>query len=182
MNNDAALLHIAIAGPFACFRRPEFSHNLISYDVMPPLVARRILQTLLPSHDHLLQLRRLQVLRPIKAEWQRVVTKRGPSQALVLVDVAYVLECAWLGVAAERVRLTETLDHGAGAHLGLPTMTASVSLLSSLDIPQADRDRVQDLGWLPLLPASPGQAGVTYMRALMRAGVIDLTGDLITAR
>lgn len=57
---------IKAAGPFACFRRPEFSAERISYDVITPSAARGIFESVYWQHSMRWVIDRILVMKPIK--------------------------------------------------------------------------------------------------------------------
>lgn len=91
MNSDTIFdIALMVAGDAACFRRPEFVNDLVTYDVMPPTVANRLIDAILPRAAT--RLKCIRVLNPIVRRWRTVTTPRGIKRCLALEDVAYVLE------------------------------------------------------------------------------------------
>ncbi|CAN5497854.1 type I-C CRISPR-associated protein Cas5c [soil metagenome] len=95
-------------GDVACFRRPEFTRDLVSYDVITPNAARGIFETIHWTPSIRWALDSIRVLKPIKSRWKSFaglqshrnqelsavpIVESAPEarRANVLVDVAYVL-------------------------------------------------------------------------------------------
>lgn len=76
------LFHVRISGPLACFTRPEFSTERVSYEIITPSAARGILEAILWKPAIRWEVRRIRVLRPVKwIEFQRnEVNSRVPSR------------------------------------------------------------------------------------------------------
>lgn len=47
--NGEQTINFLLEGNVACFRRPEFSDDLVTCDVMPPVVAARLIDLAFPS-------------------------------------------------------------------------------------------------------------------------------------
>ena len=63
----AQQLHIW--GDRACFRRPEFRRDLVSYDVITPMAAVRIFEAIHASSSIVWSVERIEILSPIRFEW-----------------------------------------------------------------------------------------------------------------
>lgn len=57
---------LEVAGPFACFTRPEMKVERVSYDVMTPSAARAVFESILWKPQIRWRVRRIEVLRPIR--------------------------------------------------------------------------------------------------------------------
>lgn len=57
---------LEVSGPFACFTRPEMKVERVSYDVITPSAARAIFESILWKPQIQWQVRRIEVLRPIR--------------------------------------------------------------------------------------------------------------------
>lgn len=57
---------IEVSGPFACFTRPEMKVERVSYDVMTPSAARAIFEAILWKPAIRWQVKRIEVLSPIR--------------------------------------------------------------------------------------------------------------------
>ena len=57
---------LEVAGPFACFTRPEMKVERVSYDVIAPSAARAVYESILWKPAIRWRVRRIEVLRPIR--------------------------------------------------------------------------------------------------------------------
>ena len=57
---------LEVAGPFACFTRPEMKVERVSYDVITPSAARAVFESILWKPAVRWRVRRIEVLRPIR--------------------------------------------------------------------------------------------------------------------
>ena len=79
---------LEVAGPFACFTRPEMKVERVSYDVMTPSAARAVFESILWKPAIRWQVRCIEVLRPIRFinlrrnEVSAVVSTRNVQQAM----------------------------------------------------------------------------------------------------
>ena len=79
---------LEVAGPFACFTRPEMKVERVSYDVMTPSSARSIFETILWKPAIRWRVHRIEVLKPIRwinlrrNEVSAVVSTRNLQQAI----------------------------------------------------------------------------------------------------
>ena len=79
---------LEVAGPFACFTRPEMKVERVSYDVITPSAARAVFESILWKPAIRWQVRRIEVLRPIRFinlrrnEVSAVVSTRNVQQAM----------------------------------------------------------------------------------------------------
>ena len=123
MNLPRFRLHVR--GDYACFTRPEMKVERVSYDVITPSAARGILESILWKPEMRWNVRRIEVLRPIRFVSVRrnevgaraslpttlqmagrdapavldAVANRQQRSSLLLCDVAYVIE-ADIGLTA----------------------------------------------------------------------------------
>lgn len=104
---------VRVRGPYACFTRPEFKAERVSYEVMTPSAARGILEAVLWKPAICWRVERIHVLAPIKlvAIKRNEVAKkasldtdigryfadedRAQRNTLMLRDVDYVLEASF---------------------------------------------------------------------------------------
>jgi CRISPR-associated protein Cas5d len=169
-----------VTGQVVCFRRPEFSDDLVTYDVMPPTVARRLLGSIYSILEGSWQISSLRVLKPIHFRWDAIVTARGRRKALVFTDVSYLIE------ATGKADADDGRDHAAAfhaalkagngkAHLGLSDFPASLAFLSENEEAHSELANTGaiDLGWM-LYDTAEGRRG-QFFRARMTNGVIDLS-------
>jgi len=115
-------VRVRVAGPYACFSRPEMKVERVSYEVMTPSAARGLLEAILWHPEIRWVVRRIEVLRPVRFaavrrnEVQSKIAPRSvngwisapstykpfpagagseeatPRNTLALRDVAYVIE------------------------------------------------------------------------------------------
>lgn len=57
---------LEVAGPFACFTRPEMKVERVSYDVITPSAARAVFESILWKPAIRWRVKRIEVLRPIR--------------------------------------------------------------------------------------------------------------------
>jgi CRISPR-associated protein Cas5d len=107
---DYPSLRIKVWGPYACFTRPEFKVERVTYPVMTPSAARGVLEAVFWKPEFKWQVRKIMVLNPIKLfsiRRNEVNRRASPASAgffaddddvrtqrhsLVLRDVAYIIE------------------------------------------------------------------------------------------
>lgn len=99
------LLDVKVTGDYACFTRPEFKSERVSYPVMTPSAARGLLEAIFWKPEFRWEVREIHMLRPIKqlallrneiADRQgqepfQVEGRRQQRASLILKDVAYVV-------------------------------------------------------------------------------------------
>ncbi|MGE4331264.1 type I-C CRISPR-associated protein Cas5c [Diaphorobacter sp.] len=79
---------LEVAGPFACFTRPEMKVERVSYDVMTPSAARAVFESILWKPAIRWQVQRIEVLKPIRFinlrrnEVSAVVSTRNVQQTM----------------------------------------------------------------------------------------------------
>lgn len=79
---------LEVAGPFACFTRPEMKAERVSYDVMTPSAARSIFEAILWKPAIRWRVNSIEVLKPIRwinlrrNEVSAVVSTRNVQQAM----------------------------------------------------------------------------------------------------
>ncbi len=111
--STAGPISLRVWGPLACFTRPEWKTERVSYDVMTPSAARNILRAILRKPEFEWHIREIQVLRAIQfTQLMRnelgkkasvgagplyIEDQRTQRHARVLVDVAYrIIADVWL--------------------------------------------------------------------------------------
>lgn len=191
-------IRLFVRGDRACFKRPEFAEDLISYDVMTPLAARCILEAIHVAPGTGWQIDEIRVLRPIRSTWMSLAEiefgkqidgivggRRDRRMAQVLTDVAYVV-AAHAGVARRTAHDDDHLhtfrDRAAAGRfvrppcLGHRTFPAELSLIEQGDALPATAladSGTRDLGWM-LHDYERDGRGPCFFRAMMIDGVIDL--------
>lgn len=99
---------VKFSGEYACFSRPEFKVERVSYPVMTPSAARGALEAIFWKPEIRWEIRRIEVLKPIQTQSilrNEVDQQQSPRQdsfivdrrrqqraSLILRDVAYVVE------------------------------------------------------------------------------------------
>lgn len=99
---------VKFAGDYACFSRPEFKVERVSYPVMTPSAARGALEAIFWKPEIRWEIRKIEVLKPIRnqtilrneVDEQQSIRqdsfivdrRRQQRSSLVLRDVAYVVE------------------------------------------------------------------------------------------
>jgi CRISPR-associated protein Cas5d len=104
---------VRVRGPYACFTRPEFKAERVSYDVMTPSAARGVLEAVLWKPAIRWRIERIHVLAPIKlvaVKRNEVARKASPvgdpgryfadedrvqRNTLMLRDVDYIVEASF---------------------------------------------------------------------------------------
>jgi len=99
-------LKVKVGGPYACFTRPEFSVERVSYDVMTPSAARGILEAIFWKPEFSYQVKEIWVLKEIRhftllrnelSDRQKeghpffIEDKRQQRTARILKDVEYLI-------------------------------------------------------------------------------------------
>jgi CRISPR-associated protein Cas5d len=173
-------VRVVVSGEVACFRRPEFTDDLVTYDVMTPAVARRLLDSVHAIAGGHWEVSSIKVLKPIRFRWDQIVTARGRRKALVLTDVSYLVEAMGMSATDDdcdhKAAFFAALAAGNGkAHLGLADFPASLALLPDNEDVRSDLagTGMVDLGWM-LYDTAKGKRG-QFFRASMTNGVIDLS-------
>ncbi|MGQ9525586.1 MAG: type I-C CRISPR-associated protein Cas5c [Armatimonadota bacterium] len=198
-------LQLKVWGPYACFTRPEFKVERVSYPVMTPSAARGVLEAIFWKPEFQWQIRTISVLRPIRlfSIRRNEVSRRASHQnmgifaddesvrtqrhSLVLRDVAYVIEAE---MAVDGTRTTEDpakwrdqfrrrVDRGQCYHrpyLGCREFSADFGWPEETDVPI---DHTQDLG-LYLFDIEYGPSGNTprFFMARLDRGVLVVPQEL----
>jgi CRISPR-associated protein Cas5d len=110
-------LFVKVWGDFACFTRPEFGAERVSYPVMTPSAARGVLEAIFWKPEFVWQVSEIQVLMPIQHfsilrnemnSWQSASSAKNPEyryfadddraqrHTLGLRNVAYIIEADML--------------------------------------------------------------------------------------
>jgi CRISPR-associated protein Cas5d len=96
---------VRVGGDFACFSRPEFKVERVSYDVITPSAARGLLEAIFWRPEFHYEIREIHVLKPIRqiavmrneiSERQRktpimATQRRQQRTSLILKDVEYII-------------------------------------------------------------------------------------------
>lgn len=211
-------VRLHVWGQRACFTRPEMKVERVSYDVMTPSAARGILEAIHWKPAIRWHVDRIHVLKPIRFQSIRrnevgvkasaanaaSAMKRGSTQglgiavdenrqqraALVLVDVAYVIEAHFTmteragaedSPAKHASMFNRRAAQGQCFHrpcLGTREFDAEFALipegepLPPCELPPDRRDA--DLGWMLHDIDFAGDRESRFFRAEMKGGVIDV--------
>ncbi|WP_366522285.1 CRISPR-associated protein Cas5 [uncultured Sphingomonas sp.] len=187
MNNLHAIpLSVIIQGPRACFRRPEFTTDLVSYDVMPPYVAEQILRSVCNVDGKRWRIDCIRVVRPIRFILDEVTSARGPRRTLVLRDVEYVIDAHVNCSERERDDLerlvSEAFDGEQDVYLGASIYPATLRLASVSD--ESDgmiEPQVIDLGWMINEQKSTSVRFPIFFRARLIDGCVRIDDRCLTA-
>ena len=76
---------LEVAGPFACFTRPEMKVERVSYDVITPSAARAVFESILWKPAIRWRVQRIEVLRPIRfiKPWVPVLESWGSMLKMI---------------------------------------------------------------------------------------------------
>jgi CRISPR-associated protein Cas5d len=178
---------LLIRGDRACFRRPEFGADLVTYDAMPPAAARTILQAIHGPPSIRWAIENITILHPIRSQWSRVDHRgAGTRRANILVDVGYLVTASFeLTAAADpadtaaahaglfRRRVRQGRYHHP-PFLGLTEFPAAITLLEKDDNPPVSHyaSASIDLGWMIYDTRNGQDRGSRFFRASAVAGTI----------
>ena len=111
MEGRSPIFRVRTRGPYACFTRPEFKAERVSYEVITPSAARGLLEAILWKPAIRWRVERIHVLAPIRfiAVKRNEVTdkasprggpffaeeRRAQRNSLLLRDVDYVIEASF---------------------------------------------------------------------------------------
>jgi len=206
-------IKLKVWGEYACFTRPEMKVERVSYDVMTPSAARGILEAIYWKPAIQWKIDRIHVLTPIRFENIRrneVATKAVVNQkminggvesvqqfieedrqqraALVLRDVAYVIEAHFEFSGAE--------DNNIGKHLDIFNRRAKsgqcfhrpyfgcrefpVNFELCEDMPESKVPGERDLGFMLHDIDFENNMAPRFFRAVMKDGVIDCRKEVVS--
>ena len=175
-----------MSGNRACFRRPEFTTDLISYDVLPPYVAEQILRALHPPEPGMWLIDRIYVRHPIRFILDQVPSAQGPRRALLLQDVSYIVEARFVAPetlpSTGRLELLRALNCNPQVFFGSRLFPANVRLANEEDISSIPISfEVNDLGWMVKERKGPNNRFPVHFRAKLIGGWLDINNSEITA-
>ena len=184
------MFQFRIWGERACFARSEFRRDLISYDVIPPLAARGIIDAIYWTPAIRWHIDRIHVLGLITLE-QTSLDVALAGQRVDLIDVDYLIEAHF--TLTERARSTDHVAQHASLvrrraarqqpyrqpFLGLPKYPAQFRLVSEEEVlpPSPHIGSDIDLGWMIHDLDDQRPPNLHLFRARMRDGVIETGGD-----
>ena len=182
------MFRFRIWGERACFARPEFRRDLISYDVIPPLAARGIIDAIYWTPAIRWHIDRIHVLAPIAFE--QALNSATSMQQMDLIDVDYVVEARC--TLTDRARENDHLAQHASLvrrrvarqqpyrqpFLGLEAYPAYYRLLSDQEVlpPSPLIGGDIDLGWMIHDLDEQRSPDLHLFRAIIRDGVIEAGG------
>lgn len=178
---------LLIRGDRACFRRPEFAADLVSYDAMPPVAARNIFQAIHGPPSIRWTIEHITILNPIRRQWT-IVDHRGAAtrRANILIDVGYLVtgrfdltafadpgdtEAGHAGLFRRRVKQGR---YHHSPFLGLAEFPAAITLLDKDDMPPVSHYASEsiDLGWMMYDTRNGRDHGARFFRASAVAGTM----------
>lgn len=113
-------LAVRVGGDFACFSRPEFKVERVTYPVMTPSAARGLLEAIFWRPEFRYEVREIQVLRPIRefAIMRNEISDRQGSTPIVVEDrrqqrTSLVLRDVEYLIMADMVLRGHATDHVA---------------------------------------------------------------------
>ncbi len=179
---------IRVSGAIACFARPEFRVDRVSYDVITPFAVRAILDAIYWRPQIRWRVDAIQVLNPILFAEEQARAEQSDAaerKTVALVDVDYVIDAHF------DLTEPENPDSNAASHtkmflkrmrtgryfrepfLGLPEYPATVELIEGDDAAPLPISRAtQDLGWIAHDIEASAPSGLRFFRATMEGGVI----------
>nr|WP_315379888.1 CRISPR-associated protein Cas5 [uncultured Sphingomonas sp.] len=171
---------LRVQGPRACFPRPEFRRDQISYDVIPPFHARAIFNSIYWRSAMRWHIDAIQVLNPI-----RFIEERTPNRRLVLADPHYLIDGHFsVEPNANAAQFTKMFlrsarrkQYATTPFLGLPEYPVQIELIEEedqLSAPTNMHTGSCDLGWLPLDLEEGSRPHMQYFRAAMEDGRISV--------
>ena len=183
---------LLVRGDRACFRRPEFAGDLVSYDVITPLAAREVFEAIYTTPGLCWRIDEIHVLAPLRWTWMALAKvecgadlpaiaagRRDRRMAHVLCDVAYVITGHTEPASDDVAQVFR--DRAASGRFGRPpvlghrSFPAEITLLEADDAPPPGawaNSGAVDLGWM--LYDAEADAGPRFFRPTMIDGVIDL--------
>jgi CRISPR-associated protein Cas5d len=112
--SESVFVRVRVAGPYACFSRPEMKVERVSYDVMTPSAARGVLDAILWRPEMRWIVRRIEVLKPIRF----VSVRRNEIQS----KIAHRSVLGWM----EKPDTYEPQPAGAGSGDNTPRNTLAL--------------------------------------------------------
>ncbi len=173
-------VRVRLTGNRALFARPEFTTDLISYDVITPHAARGVLGALYRDPQIRWTVDTITILRPILRE----CLEQRDRRVLMLRNVVYVIDariepaagtaCA---IADHTARFARAMAAPPTVHLGHIGCKATATLIDPFAPPVAAPGTIRvDHGWL-LHSFDPASGHPRYFRAESIGGVVRVPGD-----
>jgi CRISPR-associated protein Cas5d len=194
---------LEVSGPFACFTRPEMKVERVSYDVITPSAARAIFDAILWKPAIRWQVKRIEVLAPIRwvsvrrNEVGKIASPRSDGifieddrqqrAGLFLRDVKYRLHAEFVltekaGAEDNEGKFAEMFRRRAESgqcfnqpYLGCREFSAAFRLVDPATEPATPIAETRDLGWMFYDWDHTGQEPqAQFFRAQLEQGVINL--------
>jgi len=183
---------VRVSGAKACFARPEFRVDRISYDVITPFAARAILDAIYWRPQMRWRIDTIQVLNPIifaEESASEPGSERISPRTIALADVDYVIEAHFdligpetsSGNAASHTKMflkrVRAGQYFRKPFLGLPEFPATIALIEKTDaVPRSHlpAQGTRDIGWIAHDIDSNAPSGMRFFRALMEDGSIQV--------
>ncbi len=189
MENSA--IQVVLSGESACFPRPEFYRDEISYDVLTPSAARGVLDRVHWRPAIRWMIDSISVLRPVRFSEQALDLDCGArARSISLRDVAYRIDAHFVMTSRagaldepERHRgmFRQQIRKGASVYLGSVQHPGKIRLLEdAVGLPEcAPINETRDLGWMVHEADYQDRGRLRFFRAQMVCGVIKipLPGD-----
>lgn len=184
---------LLVRGDRACFRRPEFAEDLVSYDVITPRAAREVFEATYTAPGLCWRIDEIHVLAPLRSTWMALTEvergadlpaiaagQRDRRMAHVLCDVAYVVTAHPEPHAGDDLSQAFR-DRVVSARFVRPPVLGHRSFPSEITLLEAEdalppgawaSSGAVDLGWT--LHDVGESGGPRFYRPTMIDGVIDL--------
>ena len=168
-------VRVRLTGDRALFARPEFTTDLISYDLMTPHAARGVLGALYRDPEIRWTIDAITVLRPILRECLHQCDRR----VLMLRNVVYVVDAriepaadTACDIAHHAARFASAMAAPPIVHLGHIGCKATATLIDGDAPPVAAPGTIRvDHGWL-LHGIDPASGRPRYFRAESIGGIV----------
>lgn len=187
MNNPGTVYaSVVVEGERACFRRPEFTTDLVSYDVLPPYVAEQMLRTLYDPVVTRWSIDRIYVSKPIRFILDEVPSDRGNRRTLLLTDVKYVIdahiECSPEELSSVTAGVVDLLSVPRDVYLGAVCYPAKLRRADEADLQRhVFNPQLIDLGWMVKQQRSKDTRYPVFFRARLIDGCMQLEEKVLTA-
>lgn len=175
-------VQVLISAEAACFRRPEFVDDLITYDAPPPPTINRLLSERLPRGSRW-ELHHITVVKPIDRKWLELEGAAGRKRVLALIDVAYIVAVRWWAgeqASAQERAVTDLFATSPPLYLGLREFAATLDVVvDTVPTSALPEDSIVDLGWMPYELKGVAHPRTRYFNPIMKGGTIDLSPGAI---
>lgn len=205
-------IKLKVWGEYACYSRPEMKVERVSYDVMTPSAARGILEAIHFKPAIVWRIDRIHVLKPIRFEnirrnevaekikignvkaamngatknlYQDIVADRQQRAAMVLRDVAYIIEAHFemtpkagvedspekhYNIFMRRARNGQCFHR---PYLGCREFPAHFELIEG-EIPVSNINETVDLGWMLYDIDFANEMMPLFFRPMMEKGIVNI--------